>query len=173
MVEAPAEKASLLGSQFDSKQRREQLVTPLSCFPQAMCNSLAFRTSVLLRLLLDLDTYGGVDPLCVFPVFLKKVADIIAQKLSIIFCTHIRQGSFPECWRSANVTAITKGAPSPDKENYRHLSITPILSKVFEKLGSHKPSSFCEKYGLLPAAQFSYRKGLGCIDALLTISHHN
>ena len=24
----------------------------------------------------------------------------------------------------------------------------------------------------LPAAQFAYRKGLGCIDTLLTISHH-
>ena len=38
----------------------------------------AFRTSVPLRLLLDLDTYVGVDPFCLFPQFLKKVADIIA-----------------------------------------------------------------------------------------------
>ena len=35
-----------------------------------------------------------------------------------------------------------------------------------------KLSSFCEKYVFLPAAQFSYRKGLGCTDALLTISYH-
>ena len=75
---APAEKASLLGSQFDSKQCREQFGTPLSCFPQSRCNSLVFRTSVLLRLLLNLDTYGAVDPLGVFPLFLEKVADIIA-----------------------------------------------------------------------------------------------
>ena len=54
----------------------------------------------------------------------------------------------------------------------RPISITPILSKVYEKLVSHKLSSFFEKYGLLPAAQFSYRRGLGCTDALLTISHH-
>ena len=65
-----------------------------------MCNSLAFRTSVTLRLLLDLDTYRGVDPLGVFPLFLKKVADIISPKLSIIFYELIRLGSFPECWRS-------------------------------------------------------------------------
>ena len=43
---------------------------------------------------------------------------------------------------------------------------------VYEKLVSHKVSSFCEKYGLLPAPQFNYRKGLGCTDALFTISHH-
>ena len=65
-VVAPDEKASLLGSQFEGreqcrqlKQCREQFVTPLSCFPQSRYNSLAFRTSVLLRLLLDLDTYGA------------------------------------------------------------------------------------------------------------------
>ena len=53
--------------QFDSKQCREQFVTVInfalslvtqSRFPQSRCNSLAFRTPVLLRLLLDLDTYG-------------------------------------------------------------------------------------------------------------------
>ena len=43
---------------------------------------------------------------------------------------------------------------------------------MYEKLVSHKLSSFCEKYGLLPVAQFAYRKGLGCTYALLTISHH-
>ena len=33
-------------------------------------------------------------------------------------------------------------------------------------------SSFCKEYGSLPAAQFAYRKGLGCTDVLLSISHH-
>ena len=92
---------------------------------------MAFRTTVILRLLLDLDTCGGVDPLCVFPLFLKMGADIIALKVSIIFLGLIRQGSFPECWLSANVNAIRKGAPSSDRENYRPISIISILSKVY------------------------------------------
>ena len=75
------------------------------------------------------------------------------------------------CWRSANVTDIPKSAPSHDRENFRPISITVILSKVYKKLVSHKLSSFCEKYCLLPAARFAYRKGLGCTDALHKISH--
>ena len=126
LVVAPAEKASLLASQFDRKQCREQFVTPLTCFPQSRCKFLAFRTFVLIRLLFDLDTYGGVDILGVFPLFLKKFADIFAPKLSIIFHRLIRMGSFPECYRSANVTAIPKNAPSPDRANYRPISITPF-----------------------------------------------
>ena len=41
--------------------------------------------SVLLRPLLDLDTCSGTDPLGVFSLFLKKVADIIAQKYAYFF----------------------------------------------------------------------------------------
>ena len=71
---------------------------------------MTFRTSVLLRLLLDLDMYGCDDSLGVFPLFLKKIDDIIAPKLSIIIPRLNRLGSFHECWRSANVTAIPKAA---------------------------------------------------------------
>ena len=83
LVVAPAETASLLGSQFDSKQYREQLVTPLYCFPHSRCNSLAFRIPVIFRMRLDLDTYGAVYLLDEFPVFLKMVSVSIAPKLSI------------------------------------------------------------------------------------------
>ena len=112
--------------------------------------------------------YGGVDPLGVLKLFRKKVADIIAPKLCIIFCRLICLGLL----EPANVTAIPKGAPSPDRDNYQPISITPTLSNVYEKLVSHKLLRFCEKYGLLPAAQFAYRKGLGCTDSQPIISYH-
>ena len=41
---------------------------------------MVFGTTVILRLLLDFDTCRGVDPLGGFPLFLKKVADIITPK---------------------------------------------------------------------------------------------
>ena len=132
---------------------------------------MAFRTPVLLRLLLDFDRYGSVDPLGMFPLFPKMVADIIVPKLSILFRGLIRRRSFPECWQSANVTAIPKGAPSPDSENYSPISITPILSNVYEKLISHKLCSFFEKY-IFCLLLSAYRKGMSSTDALLTISHH-
>ena len=60
LVVTPVEKGSLLASQFDSKHCREQFITPLSRFPRSRCNSLAFQTSVLMHLLLGLDTYMGI-----------------------------------------------------------------------------------------------------------------
>ena len=93
---------------------------------------------------------------------------------SIIFRGLIRRGSFPECWRSANVTAIPKSAPSPDRENYRPISIIPILSKVHEKLVSHKvfrSHKICLFVFLLLSLLIGKVWAVRT-DALLTISHH-
>ena len=162
-------KCHSVGSKFDGKQCREQFITPLSCLPQSRCNYLAFRTPVLLRLLHDHDTYNGADPLGVFPLFQRMVADIIAPKLSIIFHGVIRRGSFPKCWLSANVTVIPKGAQSPDKENYLPISITPVLSKVYEKLVFYKLSSCWENMFFCLLLNLLTRKVWA---ALITISHH-
>ena len=91
------------------------------------------------------------------------------QYSEAIFRGLIHQEFYPECWRSTNVTTIPKGAPSPDMENYRPISITPILSKVCEKLVSHKFSNFCKKYVFYLLLNLLILKV--CTDALLTISH--
>ena len=41
----------------------------------------AFRSSEVRRLLLDLDPYGGTDALGMFPLFLKRTADLMAPVL--------------------------------------------------------------------------------------------
>ena len=41
--------------------------------------------------------------------------------------------------------------------------ITSVLSKVFERLVSVRLGRFMERNGVLPTAQFAYRKGLGFI----------
>ena len=89
--------------------------------------------------MLDLDPYGGTDPLGMFPLFLKRTADVMAPitsayyglsdqhimvetlhyGLSVVFRRLVRLGSVPACWRLANVTPIPKGAPSSTVPNYR------------------------------------------------------
>ena len=80
-------------------------------------------------------------------------------------------GSFPACWRQANVTPIPKGPPSSSVANYQPISITSVLSKVFQRLVSVCLGRFMERSGVLPTTQFAYRKGLGTCDALLCVSH--
>ena len=83
----------------------------------------------------------------------------------------LRLGSFPACWRVANVTPITKGPPSSSVANCRPISITPILSNVYERLVSVRLGRFMECRGVIPTTQFAYRKGLGTCDAILCVAH--
>ena len=69
-------KADLLSDHFDSKQSREAVDLPLTCHPSPSLITFAFRLREVMRLLLDLDPYGGSDPFCMFLLFLKRTADV-------------------------------------------------------------------------------------------------
>ena len=97
---------------------------------------------------------------------MKRTAEVLATRLSVVFRRLLHVGSFPACWRVANVTPVPKGPPSSSVANYRPISITPILSKVYERLVSVRLGRFMECKGVLPATQFAYRRGLGTCDAL-------
>ena len=85
-------------------------------------STFAFRSREVKRLLLDLDSCGGTDPLGMFQLFLKRTADVLAARLAVVFRRLLRLGSFPVCWRVANVTPIPKGPPSSIVANYRPIS---------------------------------------------------
>ena len=106
-----------------------------------------------------------------FPLFLKITADVIAARLCVVFQRLVRLGSFPACWKQANVTKILKGPPSSSVANYRPISITSVLFKVLERLVSVHLGRFMERSGMLPTTQFAYQKCLGTCDALLCVSH--
>ena len=103
---------------FDSKQSRESADLPLSCHQSPSFTTFSFRSNEVVRLLLGLDPYGGADPLGMFPLFLKRTADVMAPRLGVVFRRLVRQGSFPACWRQANVTPIPKGPPSSSVAMY-------------------------------------------------------
>ena len=90
-------KADLLSDHFDGKRSRESVDLPLTCHRSPSLTSFAFRSSEVRRLLLDLDPYGGSDPLGMSPLFLKKTADVLVPRLSVVFQRLVRLGSFPAC----------------------------------------------------------------------------
>ena len=92
-------KADLLSDHFGCKQSRESVDLALSCHPSLSLTPFAFRSSEVRRILLDLDPYGGSDPLGMFPLFLKRTADVLAPHLSVVFRRLVHLGIFPACWR--------------------------------------------------------------------------
>ena len=92
--------ADLLSDHFDSKQSREAVDLPLTRHPSPSLTTFAFRSREVRRLLLELDPYGGIDPLGMFPLFLKRTADVLAPCLSVVFQRYVSLGSFLNCWKT-------------------------------------------------------------------------
>ena len=168
----PLVKAELLSSVFQGKQSNWSPDLPPTCHTSPKLCGMAFRSSEIKHYLDDLDSFGSIDPNNIFPLFLKKISKPLAPKFAKIIRTLLASGSFPQVWRSANVTPIPKGGtPSQSPLDYRPISITPVLSKVYEKLLSRKLHKFVADNNLLPKTQFGFRKGVGTTDALLVLTH--
>ena len=92
-------------------------------------------------------------------------ASVLAPKLSCLFRRLLRGGEFPLEWWIADVTPIPKGPLSALVCNYRPISITPVLSTVFEKLIALRFGRF---FGEIWGPAFSQER-MGTCDALLDI----
>ena len=66
--------------------------------------------------------------------------EILTQCVNISFGS----GEFPDCLKQTNVSPIFKKDDPLDKENYRPVSIFPLLSKVHEKLLYNRLSHYVE-----------------------------
>ena len=103
---------------------------------------VAFSSTSIRNLFLDLDHYGGNDPNGMFSLFCKPVARELAHKLAVIFRHLVKGSSFPACWRLAAVVPVPKLSLSSEVGDYGRMTITPLPSKVFEKILARKLSHF-------------------------------
>ena len=61
----------MLSAHFDGKQSRDPVDLPSTYHPSPSLTTFAFRSWEVKRLLLDLDSYDGTDPLGMVRLFFK------------------------------------------------------------------------------------------------------
>ena len=86
-------KADMLSAHFDGKQSSDPVDLPFTCHPFPSLTTFIFRSLEVEWLLPDLDSYGGIDPLGMFLLFLKT-AEVLAPRFAVVFRRLLRLGSF-------------------------------------------------------------------------------
>ena len=99
--------------------------------PSSVLWSGACRSSFVRSLVLDLYPYVGSDLDGMFPLFYKQVTRKLSPKLAVIFRHLVKRSRFPAYLRLADVVTVPKESPPSDIGDYRPLSITQLLSKIF------------------------------------------
>ena len=76
------------------------------------------------------------------------------------------------CWRVGNITPLLKsGSANSCPSDYCPITITSVLSNVFEHLLAKHLNNFAEEKKPSLNLQFGFGKGLGACGALLTITN--
>ena len=89
---------------------------------------------------------------------LKCSASIIASSLTKLFNYAIQTGSFPFDWKIAKVIPLHKKCDRTVPDNYRLISILPIISKAFEKILYEQLHEYLSANELLSERQFGFRR---------------
>ena len=100
-------------------------------------------------------------------ILLKNCKHNLAKPLYLLWRKSLDCGQIPKQLKTANVTPIYKGGSKALPKNYRPISLTSHLSKLFERIVRTKLVNFLEKHNLLNNTQHGFRSGRSCLSQLL------
>ena len=107
----------------------------------------------------------GLDKISVR--LIHECADLIADSLCSIFNCSIATGIFPEDWKISKVIPLFKQGDRSDLNNYRPISIIPVIAKVFERVVYDQIFAFLNENKLLSPHQSGFRCLHSTVTALL------
>ena len=97
----------------------------------------------------------GIDNLP--PGLLKDVSSEIAGPLAYIINFSLQSRQFPNEWKIAEVIPLHKSGSTEDNNNFRPISIVPVVSKILEKAVHQQLMTYVEGNNLLSENQFGYQ----------------
>ena len=105
------------------------------------------------------------------PRIIKIIKDILLTPLTYICNLSFTQGIFPGEFKLANVIPIFKSGEDTRFDNYRPVSVLPVISKIFERLMYDRLLNFLNQHKFFYKYQFGFQKKHSTYMALLTLVH--
>lgn len=103
---------------------------------------------------------------------LKDAKKFIAPHLTFLINYSIMESEFPNKLKKANVSPVHKKGDKTDPLNYRPISVTSALSKIYESILSQQINEYLLKNNILNKTQFGFQKGKSANDALNYFTEH-
>ena len=112
---------------------------------------------------------GGLNQI---PAYIYKLLEpLILSPLTHVINISISGNTFPLCWKQALVIPIFKGGDDSTPNNYRPISLLPILSKVLEKIIAAQINHHLSLHVLIGSRQFGFRSGCSTDQLLFQLTN--
>ena len=100
---------------------------------------------------------------------LKSLVSVIKQPLCIIFNKSLSSGIFLDMMKLAKVVPLFKTGDQLLCDNYRPISLLPVISKVLERIVYNTVVTHLNENGVLCHHQYGFRKHHSTSDAVLNL----
>ena len=78
-------------------------------------------------------------------------------------------GFFPTEWSTGVIVPIHKRGDKNNPQNYRGITLTSTMSKIFTYLLNRRLGHWCDDNKILSEGQFAYKPGYGTVDAVFVL----
>ena len=140
-----------------------------TCNIMADGNSWSFRgvsEADIVKIITSLKNKNSSGPDLLSNRMIKTEKYAFAKLLKPLINESIAKGIFPESLKSAIVIPIFKKGSCQNMNNYRPISLLPVMSKVFEKVLNHQLTNVIEN-GFIDENQFGFRRAHSTEDAIM------
>ena len=100
--------------------------------------------------------------------FLKELAEVICFPLETLFRNSLLSGEVPLCWKQSNISPIFKSGSRKQWCNYRPVSLTSHIGKIFEIIVKEKITAYLNEQNIIGPSQHGFRNKRSCLSNLLS-----
>ena len=98
--------------------------------------------------------------------FIKYGGDEMVEALVMMMNVLWEKERIPDEWLNANIIPIHKADDTHIPNNYRPISLTSVVGKVYEKIIEERITKWLEKRDGIVEEQGGFRTGRGCMDQI-------
>ena len=170
----PKEMADLLQKQYcgvftDPLNPRKVVPPPVVDPPHGSLSDIQFTVIDVEEAIDDIKPYSGTIVNDVPALVLKRCKQQLSYPIFCIWKKSMMTGKVPPALKVQYIAPIFKKGDKTKPANYRPVSLTSHIIKIFERIVRKQMVAFLEDNHLLSGSQHGFRKGRSCLTQLL---HH-
>ena len=147
------ENANILAEMFSKNSSLYESYQPPPFTSRSTCTTFMpevhIQTRQVKRVLAKLEIKKSSGPDGISARVIKICSSSLAKPLRNLFFISFKTGTFPSCWKIANVQPVSKKGDPSDPGNYRPIAICSNLAKVMESTLNHKRMKYLKDNSLL------------------------
>uniref|UniRef100_A0A803KBH9 Reverse transcriptase domain-containing protein n=1 Tax=Xenopus tropicalis TaxID=8364 RepID=A0A803KBH9_XENTR len=170
MVTADTEKADVLNQFFSSVYTVEEpvgQVPPNSCTVASAPTTQWLAQDMVLKGLHTINVNKAPGPDGIHPRVLRELGAELQWPLFLIFSDSFSSGMVPRDWKKANVIPIFKKGVRSQPGNYRPVSLTSVVGKLFEGLLRDHIQNYVVENAIMSSNQHGFMKDRSCQTNLI------